>query len=297
MADITRAEVASHRRGVRRPGHQGSNAGQRRAAGVPDRQHGHEDLARAGPRDPARGVVRHRRRQHRREAHVTKVTWADQTLVAEEIAVIIPIHENTVDDATGTSLADRRPRRAGHRQRSSTRRHVRHQQMASWTSPRPAGRRRGSQQHGRGGRRRGQRATSTAPPAGRRAPSRDGFNRSPARPAWPAVPVRRPPRQRRSPRPPGRRRPGGLRHPGAATAPGCRPSRHSGGRPSTVTSASGRTSRSSSSTRPPSVASAWPRRTWSRCASGAVRLRPGPVATPETGVAPMASARSPGRDP
>lgn len=29
-----------------------------------------------------------------------QVTWADQTLVAEEIAVIIPIHENTVDDAT-----------------------------------------------------------------------------------------------------------------------------------------------------------------------------------------------------
>jgi len=30
----------------------------------------------------------------------SQVTWADQTLVAEEIAVIIPIHENTVDDAT-----------------------------------------------------------------------------------------------------------------------------------------------------------------------------------------------------
>jgi len=30
----------------------------------------------------------------------SQVTWADQTLVAEEIAVIVPIHENTVDDAT-----------------------------------------------------------------------------------------------------------------------------------------------------------------------------------------------------
>jgi len=30
----------------------------------------------------------------------SQVTWADQTLVAEEIAVIIPIHENTLDDAT-----------------------------------------------------------------------------------------------------------------------------------------------------------------------------------------------------
>ena len=30
----------------------------------------------------------------------SKVTWQDKTLVAEEIAVIIPIHENTLDDAT-----------------------------------------------------------------------------------------------------------------------------------------------------------------------------------------------------
>ena len=29
-----------------------------------------------------------------------QATWADKTLVAEEVAVIIPIHENTVDDAT-----------------------------------------------------------------------------------------------------------------------------------------------------------------------------------------------------
>lgn len=30
----------------------------------------------------------------------SEVTWANKTLVAEEIAVIIPIHENTLDDAT-----------------------------------------------------------------------------------------------------------------------------------------------------------------------------------------------------
>lgn len=35
----------------------------------------------------------------------SQVTWADQTLVAEEIAVIVPIHENTVDDATEDILA------------------------------------------------------------------------------------------------------------------------------------------------------------------------------------------------
>lgn len=29
-----------------------------------------------------------------------QVTWADKTLVAEELAVIIPVHENVVDDAT-----------------------------------------------------------------------------------------------------------------------------------------------------------------------------------------------------
>lgn len=34
-----------------------------------------------------------------------EVTWADQTLVAEEIAVIVPVHENTVDDATEDILA------------------------------------------------------------------------------------------------------------------------------------------------------------------------------------------------
>lgn len=34
-----------------------------------------------------------------------QVTWADQTLVAEEIAVIVPVHENTVDDATEDILA------------------------------------------------------------------------------------------------------------------------------------------------------------------------------------------------
>lgn len=39
----------------------------------------------------------------------SKATWQDKTLVAEEIAVIIPIHENTLDDASTdilSSLAD-----------------------------------------------------------------------------------------------------------------------------------------------------------------------------------------------
>lgn len=35
----------------------------------------------------------------------SQVTWADQTMVAEEIAVIVPIHENTLDDATEDILA------------------------------------------------------------------------------------------------------------------------------------------------------------------------------------------------
>lgn len=35
-----------------------------------------------------------------------QVTWADKTLVAEEVAVIIPIHENTLDDATEDILAE-----------------------------------------------------------------------------------------------------------------------------------------------------------------------------------------------
>lgn len=36
----------------------------------------------------------------------SKVTWANKTLVAEEIAVIVPVHENTLDDATDDVLAD-----------------------------------------------------------------------------------------------------------------------------------------------------------------------------------------------
>ena len=36
----------------------------------------------------------------------SQVTWADKTLVAEEVAVIIPIHENTLDDATEDILAE-----------------------------------------------------------------------------------------------------------------------------------------------------------------------------------------------
>lgn len=35
-----------------------------------------------------------------------EVTWADRTLVAEEIAVIIPIHENVIDDATVPVLTE-----------------------------------------------------------------------------------------------------------------------------------------------------------------------------------------------
>src|SRR5690606_5276428 len=34
-----------------------------------------------------------------------QVTWANKTLVAEEVAVIIPVHENTIDDATEDILA------------------------------------------------------------------------------------------------------------------------------------------------------------------------------------------------
>jgi HK97 family phage major capsid protein len=34
----------------------------------------------------------------------SEVTWADLTLVAEEIAVIVPIHENVIDDATESVL-------------------------------------------------------------------------------------------------------------------------------------------------------------------------------------------------
>lgn len=35
-----------------------------------------------------------------------KATWTNKTLVAEEVAVIIPVHENTLDDATADILAD-----------------------------------------------------------------------------------------------------------------------------------------------------------------------------------------------
>lgn len=36
----------------------------------------------------------------------SQATWANKTLVAEEVAVIIPIHENTLDDATEDILAE-----------------------------------------------------------------------------------------------------------------------------------------------------------------------------------------------
>ena len=35
----------------------------------------------------------------------SKVTWVNKTLVAEEVAVIVPVHENTLDDATEDILA------------------------------------------------------------------------------------------------------------------------------------------------------------------------------------------------
>lgn len=35
----------------------------------------------------------------------SQVTWANKTLVAEELAVIVPVHENTLDDATEDILA------------------------------------------------------------------------------------------------------------------------------------------------------------------------------------------------
>jgi HK97 family phage major capsid protein len=35
-----------------------------------------------------------------------EVTWGDKTLVAEELAVIVPIHENVLDDATTNVVAD-----------------------------------------------------------------------------------------------------------------------------------------------------------------------------------------------
>lgn len=35
-----------------------------------------------------------------------KVTWADKTLIAEELAVIVPVHENVIDDATESVLAE-----------------------------------------------------------------------------------------------------------------------------------------------------------------------------------------------
>jgi len=36
----------------------------------------------------------------------SKATWANQTLVAEELAVIVPVHENTLDDANEDILSD-----------------------------------------------------------------------------------------------------------------------------------------------------------------------------------------------
>lgn len=36
----------------------------------------------------------------------SQITWADRTLVAEEIAVIVPVHENVIDDATEDLLSE-----------------------------------------------------------------------------------------------------------------------------------------------------------------------------------------------
>ncbi|MBF6213770.1 phage major capsid protein [Nocardia puris] len=36
----------------------------------------------------------------------SQITWADRTLVAEEVAVIVPVHENVVDDATEDLLTE-----------------------------------------------------------------------------------------------------------------------------------------------------------------------------------------------
>ena len=36
----------------------------------------------------------------------SKVTWENRTLIAEELAVIIPVHENVVDDATVPVLTE-----------------------------------------------------------------------------------------------------------------------------------------------------------------------------------------------
>ena len=36
----------------------------------------------------------------------SKATWANRTLVAEEVAVIVPVHENTLDDVTADILGD-----------------------------------------------------------------------------------------------------------------------------------------------------------------------------------------------
>lgn len=35
----------------------------------------------------------------------SQITWADRTLVAEEVAVIVPVHENVIDDATEDLLS------------------------------------------------------------------------------------------------------------------------------------------------------------------------------------------------
>lgn len=35
-----------------------------------------------------------------------KITWADKTLVAEELAVIVPIHENVIDDASVNTIGE-----------------------------------------------------------------------------------------------------------------------------------------------------------------------------------------------
>lgn len=66
----------------------------------------------------------------------SEVVWADRTLVAEEIAVIIPVHENVIDDAT-VSVLDEIARSGGQAIGKKLDQAVLFgtQKPASWTSP------------------------------------------------------------------------------------------------------------------------------------------------------------------
>lgn len=66
----------------------------------------------------------------------SEVTWEDRTLVAEEIAVIIPVHENVIDDAT-VSVLDEIARNGGQAIGKALDQAVLFgvQKPASWVSP------------------------------------------------------------------------------------------------------------------------------------------------------------------